>query len=124
MTLTTTTTTTTTTDTAVKATDQYRIQGQYNINDVKFDLLKIIQSFDGYMYNEKDVAKVSRMFHSYLSDLRSAHKLFNFSVQSSDKANAVTFDIQVTMNRDRSTKKLKIHVGKLDYTPAKTKTVA
>jgi hypothetical protein len=108
-------------ETTTKFGEPYRIQGQYNINDVKFDLLKIIQPYDGYMYNEKDTTKVSRMFNSYLSDLRFAHKVFNYSVQTSEKENAVTFDVQVTMQRERSAKKLKIHVGKLEYTPAKTK---
>lgn len=93
----------------------YRIQGQYNINDVKYDLLKIIQPFDGYMYNGKDTDKVSSLFNSYLGDLRRSQKVFSYNVRSSEKNNAVTFDVQVTMHRERSPKKLKIHVGKLIY---------
>ena len=95
----------------------YRIQGYYNINDVKFDLLKIIQPFDGYMYNDKDIGRLVRLFKSYLSDLRFSHKIYGYDVRASEKENTVTLDVQVTMQRDRSPKKLKIHVGKLVYQP-------
>lgn len=105
--------------TSTTATAPYVIQGQYNINDIKFDLLKIIQPFDGYMYNGKDSDKVSALFNSYLGDLRRSQKVFSYNVRNSEKENAVTFDVQVTMHRERSPKKLKIHVGKLIYTPAK-----
>lgn len=95
----------------------YRIQGYYNINDVKFDLLKIIQPFDGYMYNDKDTGRLVRLFKNYLSDLRYSHKIHGYEVVASNKNNTVTLDVQVTMQRDRSPKKLKIHVGKLIYKP-------
>ena len=36
----------------------FRLMGYYNINDIKYDLLKIIQPYDGYMYNEKDTNKL------------------------------------------------------------------
>lgn len=95
--------------------EPYRIQGYFNINDVKYDLLKIIQPFDGYMYNDKDTGRVVRLFKSYLGDLRFSNKIFSYEVHTSEKENAVTFDVHVTMQRDRSPKKLKIHVGKLVY---------
>lgn len=95
----------------------YRIQGYYNINDVKFDLLKIIQPFDGYMFNDKDTGRLVRLFKNYLSDLRYSHKIYGYEVFASNKNNTVTLDVQVTMQRERSPKKLKIHVGKLIYKP-------
>jgi hypothetical protein len=98
-----------------KQQEQYRIVGNFNINDIKFDLLKIIHPYDGYMYNEKDTNQVVRLFRAYLSDLRYSNKIFSYDVQSSEKDNAVTFDVFVTMQRERSAKKLKIHVGKLEY---------
>lgn len=105
---------TTTTRTSKPAdTNKYRINGHYNINDVKFDLLKIIQPHDGYMYNEKDVSMIRTLFVSYLNDLRYSYKIFGFQIESMEKQNAYTFDIQVQMQRERSPKKLKIHVGKL-----------
>ena len=95
----------------------YRITGQYNINDVKFDLLKIIQPYDGLMHNNKDVNTIRKLFISYLTDLKYSRKLFSFEIESVEKENAYTFDIQVQMQRELSPKKLKIHVGKLVYTP-------
>lgn len=97
--------------------EPYRIQGYFNINDVKFDLLKIIQPYDGYMFNDKDTGRVVRLFKAYLSDLKFSNKIFSYDVSTSEKENAVTFDVHVTMQRERSPKKLKIHVGKLEYTP-------
>ena len=97
--------------------NRYRISGQYNINDVKYDLLKIIQPYDGLMHNNKDVSNIRKLFISYLSDLKYSWKIFSFEIESVEKENAYTFDVQVQMNRERSPKKLKIHVGKLVYTP-------
>jgi uncharacterized Fe-S radical SAM superfamily protein PflX len=96
-------------------TEPYRIQGQFNINDVKYDLLKIIHPYDGYMYNEKDTVRVNSLFKAYLSDLKYSNKIFSYEIQNSEKENAVTFDVHVTMQKDRSAKKLKIHIGKLVY---------
>ena len=100
--------------------NRYRISGQYNINDVKYDLLKIIQPYDGLMNNEKDVTIIRSLFISYLNDLKYSWKIFSFNVENVEKDNAFTFDVQVQMHRERSPKKLKIHVGKLVYTPEVT----
>ncbi len=89
----------------------------YNINDIKYDLLKIIQPYDGYMYNEKETNQLISVFNSYLGDLREARKIFSFEIVPTEKENAITFDIQIKMQRDRSPKKLKIHVGKLWIQP-------
>jgi len=35
------------------APQRYRIPGIYSIQDIKFDILKIIDPYDGYMYNKK-----------------------------------------------------------------------
>jgi hypothetical protein len=96
-------------------TEEYRITGQYNINDVKYDLLKIIAPYDGLMYNYKDTNRVTGLFNAYLGDLRASNKLFAYEVEATEKNNAVTYDIQIKMQKDRSAKKLKIHVGKLEY---------
>ena len=83
----------------------------------KKDLLKIIQPYDGLMNNEKDVTIIRSLFISYLNDLKYSWKIFSFNVENVEKDNAFTFDVQVQMHRERSPKKLKIHVGKLVYTP-------
>ena len=95
--------------------NKYRITGQYNINDVKYDLLKIIQPHDGFMFNDKDVDRIRSLFVNYLNDLKYSWKIFGFDIQHVEKDNAFTYDVQVQIHRDRSPKKLKIHVGKLVY---------
>jgi len=95
----------------------FRMSGFYNINDIKYDLLKIIQPYDGYMYNEKETNQLIGVFNSYLGDLKEARKIFSFEIVPTEKENAITFDIQIKMQRDRSPKKLKIHVGKLWIQP-------
>jgi len=96
------------------------ISGSYNLQDIKFDLLKIMKPYDGYMFNGADTNKVNSMFSAFLSDLRKAHKVFAFNIESTDKENAVTFDISVQIHRDRTPKKLKIHVGRLIYKGGET----
>ena len=52
-----------------------------------------------------------------MNDLKHSWKIFSFNVENVEKDNAFTFDVQVQMHRERSPKKLKIHVGKLVYKP-------
>lgn len=97
---------------------QYNIGGIYTLQDIKFDLLKIIQPYDGYMFNKKDTDRVKSLFISFLSDLRSSYKIREFNIRDTEKENAITFDIEIRIHKDRSPKKLKIHVGKLPaYVP-------
>jgi len=48
----------------------FKLMGYYNINDIKYDLLKIIAPYDGYMYNEKETNILISVFNSYLGDLK------------------------------------------------------
>lgn len=89
------------------------IGGIYNLQDIKHDILKIIEPYDGYMYNQTDTDRVTHLFNSFLGDLRQARKIYEYEVTTIDKDNAVTFDVVVKLHRDRSPKKLKIHVGRL-----------
>jgi len=89
------------------------IGGHYTLQDIKYDILKIIEPYDGFMYNENDTAKVSKLFNSFLGDLKQSRKLYEYEVTATDKENAVTFDVVVRIHKDRSPKKLKIHVGRL-----------
>ena len=99
----------------------FKLAGYYNINDIKYDLLKIIAPYDGYMFNEKETDKLISVFNSYLGDLKKSFKIFSYDIQTTEKENAFTFDIQIKMQKDRSPKKLKIHVGKLWYEVDKAK---
>ena len=89
------------------------IGGSFSLQDIKYDLLKIIEPHDGYMYNGKDVSHLRHLFICYLNDLRKAYKIREFNIDNTEKGNAYTFDVEVKISKDRTSKKLKIHVGKL-----------
>ena len=97
----------------VSSNSNFKLMGYYNINDIKYDLLKIIAPYDGYMYNDTDTNKLVSVFNAYLGDLKGSWKIFSYDIVNTEKENAITFDIQIKMQKDRSPKKLKIHVGKL-----------
>jgi hypothetical protein len=90
---------------------KYTIPGIFSIPDIKHDLLKIIEPYDGYMFNRKETDKVRSLFVGYLGDLQRSHKIREYNIFYTVKDNAVTFDVGVKIHRDRATKKLKIHVG-------------
>jgi hypothetical protein len=68
----------------------FKLTGYYNINDIKYDLLKIIAPYDGYMYNEKETEKLLSVFGSYLGDLKRSFKIFSFEIEHTEKENAIT----------------------------------
>ena len=96
----------------------YIIGGTYSLQDIKYDLLKIIEPHDGYMFNKKDTDNVRSLFISYLGDLQRSGKLREFNIYTTVKDTAITFDVSIKLHRDRAAKKLKIHVGTLQYTKA------
>ena len=63
----------------------FKLMGYYNINDIKYDLLKIIQPYDGYMYNEVETNKLISVFNSYLGDLKRSYKIFSFEIANTEK---------------------------------------
>jgi hypothetical protein len=98
-------------------TEMTKLSGIYSLHDVKYDILKIIEPYDGYMYNRKDTERVRSLVDSYLSDLKNFNKIVDYNIYSTVKDTAITFDVSVKIYRDRSPKRLKIHVGTLQYTP-------
>lgn len=85
-----------------------------NINDVKYDLLKIIEPWDGVL-EEGNSTPVYRLFDAYLGDLRKWGKIKDFTITTTDRDTAITFDVAVKFSADRSPKKLKIHVGTFQF---------
>ena len=87
-------------------------QGRVSVNDIKWDLIKIIEPYDGLLAtNEGSERIVRRLFEKYLGDLKYAHLINDSSVSSSIRDTAITYDVAVKVAADRSPKKLKIHVG-------------
>ncbi len=81
-----------------------------SLNDIKFDLLKIIEPWDGSL-ERNNPRPVRSLFNAYLNDLQKEKMIYDFSVDTSDRGNAFTFDVNIRMSPTRSPKKLKIHVG-------------
>ena len=81
-----------------------------SLNDVKFDLLKIIEPWDGVLA-EGESYPVRKLFIAYLNDLQKERAIYDFSIDTVNRDNAITFDVNIRMTQYRSPKKLKIHVG-------------
>ena len=87
-------------------------QGRVSVNDIKWDLIKIIEPYDGILATNNGSEKTVRsLFESYLSDLRYCNLVNEYSIQSNIRDTAITYDVSVKLSADRSAKKLKIHVG-------------
>lgn len=81
-----------------------------SLNDIKYDLLKIIEPWDG-LIEPNNPRPVRSLFNAYLNDLQKEKLIYDFSIDTADRTNAYTFDVNVRMSPTRSPKKLKIHVG-------------
>jgi hypothetical protein len=79
-------------------------------NDIKYDLLKIIEPYDGMLETGKP-RPVRHLFVQYLRDLQKDRFIYDFGVNTTDRNAAITFDVNIQMAPGRSPKKLKIHVG-------------
>jgi len=87
-------------------------QNRISINDIKYDLIKIIDPWDGILENKPESEKVVfKLFNSYLRDLQKQGKITEYNIVSSIRDTAITYDVAIKISADRSPKKLKIHVG-------------
>ena len=87
-------------------------QNRISIKDIKYDLIKIIEPYDGILEAKHTNEKiVNKLFTSYLMDLVKQRKIQEFTITSSIRDTAITYDVAIKVNADRSPKKLKIHVG-------------
>jgi len=81
-----------------------------SLNDIKYDLLKIIEPWDGRL-ESNNPRPVRHLFIQYLNDLQKEKMIYDFSIDTTNRESAFTFDVTVRMSPTRSPKKLKIHVG-------------
>lgn len=87
-------------------------QGRVSINDIKWDLIRITEPYDGILATNAGSEKTVRsLFNSYLSDLKYTRRITEYSIQSQIRETAITYDVSIKMSEERSAKKLKIHVG-------------
>jgi hypothetical protein len=90
----------------------YLDQTRISINDIKWDLIRIIEPYDGVLEPKTESEqRVRNLFAAYLGDLKSEDKIQDYTILSTIRDTAVTYDVAVKMAADRSAKKLKIHVG-------------
>jgi hypothetical protein len=84
---------------------------QISMDNIKYDLLKIAEPYDGIMYEGSGYLIVD-LFHAYLTDLQRDRLIYGYDLPEEQyKENSVTFDALIQLTEDRSPKKLKIHVG-------------
>ena len=82
-----------------------------NLQDLKYDLLKISEPYDGVLWENNTAESVAKLFNAYLGDMRRWRSIFAYEVGFTRKETSYTFDVNVTLAPGRSAKKLKIHVG-------------
>lgn len=82
-----------------------------NINDIKYDLLKIAEIYDGILQDGLGHLAAD-MFQAYLSDMRGDNWIHDYEIgEVVLKEQSYTYDVSIQITRDRTPKKLKIHVG-------------
>lgn len=87
-------------------------QNRISINDIKYDLIRIIEPYDGILETKPSSETViNKLFGVYLSDLKQEGKITDYTITSVIRDTAITYDVAVKVSADRSPKKLKIHVG-------------
>ena len=82
-----------------------------NLQDLKYDLLKNSEPYDGVLWEDNTAESVAKLFNAYLGDMRRWRSIFAYEVGFTRKETSYTFDVNVTLAPGRSAKKLKIHVG-------------
>ena len=82
-----------------------------NINDIKYDLLKISEIYDGVLQDGLGHLPAD-MYSLYLNDLCKDGFIHSFEISEFVlKEHSFTYDVSVRITGDRTPKKLKIHVG-------------
>jgi hypothetical protein len=82
-----------------------------HINDIKYDLLKIAEMYDGILQDGLG-HMAADMFQNYLSDLRADRWIYGYEITEVVlKEQSYTYDVSIQITGDRTPKKLKIHVG-------------
>jgi hypothetical protein len=82
-----------------------------HINDIKYDLLKIAEIYDGVLQDGLGNLAAD-MFNAYLSDLRGSKWIYDYEISEIVlKEQSYTYDVSIQVTQDRTPKKLKIHVG-------------
>jgi len=91
--------------------NSYVSRAMININDIKYDLLKISEMYDGVLQDGLGYIAAD-MFCKYLQDMCDQRWIHSFQITEIVlKEHSYTYDINIQITNDRTPKKLKIHVG-------------
>ena len=86
-------------------------RARIHINDIKYDLLKVAEPWDSVMCEGVESGPL-QLFRSYLKDLVDARMINSFDLPGFEiKDTSITYDVVVQITRDRTPKRIKIHVG-------------
>lgn len=85
-----------------------------SLNDIKYDLLKIIEPHDGWLSPGK-TKPVRKLFIQYLLDLQHSNLIHDFNIETADRGSTMTFELAIRLAYGRAPKSLKIHVGVYEH---------
>lgn len=90
-----------------------------SFKDIKWDLLKIIEPWNGIL-EEKNPSPIKKLFSAYLTDLQKKKLIHDYSIDVSDrivqnKKTAFTYDVNIQVIQNRNPKTLKIHVDTYNH---------
>ena len=95
----------------IKAVTTQVSKAMINVSDIKYDLLKIAEIYDGLLQAGLGELPI-HMFNLYLTDLKNDEWIYGFEITECVlKEHSYTYDVSVQITNDRTPKKLKIHVG-------------
>ena len=80
-------------------------QNRISINDIKWDLIRIIEPYDGILDNKKQSEDTMKhLFQTYLEDLVKVRMIQDYTITSVIRDTAITYDAAVKIAADRSPK--------------------
>jgi len=82
------------------------------LQNIKYDLIKISEPYDGLLWEDNTAEIVNRLMRSYLTDLIKDRFIVKYDIEYTRNENAsYTFDIGIQLESNRTSKKIKVHVG-------------
>ncbi len=92
------------------------------LQNIKYDLIKISEPYDGLLWEDNTADIVNRLMRSYLSDLIKNRYIVKYDIEYTRNENvSYTFDVGIQLESNRTSKKIKVHVGiyKSNWSPKK-----
>ena len=82
------------------------------LQNIKYDLIKISEPYDDLLWEDNTAEIVNRLMRSYLSDLVKDRFIVRYDIEYTRNENvSYTFDVNIQLEPNRTSKKIKVHVG-------------